>query len=90
VGILVWNTLAVGVITAAVIAVLLRPVRRWRLGVTGKVVSILGVITLYLVVAHALVPVGAIVVLLRHRDQSRPNGPGVVGMAEDWPGQARR
>jgi hypothetical protein len=75
-------------ITAGDVAVLIivarRPVRRWRKGWAGKLVSLVAVLFVTFHLGAVLVPIGAVVALTRHRKDLQDRSP--VPVADSWPG----
>jgi hypothetical protein len=68
----------------ALVVVGRRPARRWRTGTAGKLVSLAAVLIVVFHVGAVLVPLGAIVVLARHRHDPSDRSP--VPFADSWPG----
>jgi hypothetical protein len=69
---------------AVFIIVARRPVRRWRKGRAGKLVSLVAVLFVTFHLGAVLIPIGAVVALTRHRKDQQDRSP--VPVADSWPG----
>ena len=80
---LVWNLAVVALVVTTIVVTIRRPAERWRAGRWGKAASVAGSLLVAFYVGPLSIPLGAAVVLVRHRRQRSTDE---VGMAEDWPG----
>ncbi len=81
---LVWNLAVVALVVMTTIVVTIRrPSERWRAGRWGKAASVAATLLVAFYVGPFSVPLGAVVVLVRHRRQRSTDE---VGLAQDWPG----
>jgi hypothetical protein len=79
-----WDVLAIVLIVRAAGRQLRRPATDYRLGASGKVVAVVGMVLFTTVGFGWIIPAGALWVLTR----ARPQSPVVVPMADSWPGAA--